>query len=363
MDMSMKNLPSTDFSEELARGDARTALKDAGATRASAFNLDIDEIMVLDGFNPRVAGTEDYEVHIDELASSILANGFLPGKPLTVHPVSEKADGSDETITVFYVVDGHSRLEAARRANKQGAEIKTLPVVLTPEGTSLADLTVQTVLNNNSTKPLSPVEVAVVVKRLLGYNMAKADIAKRLGITTRYVEDLLVLLGAPASIMEAVRSGKMAATLAIQEIKAHGAKASERVKEALAKAGGKKVTAKALPKAPTAKAKTESGKAKAKEKAKNAVEKAKKTSKPAAAEKPAKVEPRPVGVATDVDFWKGAIEHALSMPKKDNSGLTFLAQFVAEDAATITEVERWLGQPAGAFFDKTLRTEIDKGDL
>lgn len=357
----MKNLPSTDFNETLTPGNARAALKDAGATRAEGFMLDIDEIMVLEGFNPRVIGA-DYSKHVDQIADSILANGFLPGKPLTVHAVTETPEEGSEPVTVFYVVDGHTRLAAARKAIEKGAEIKTLPVVLTPAGTSLADLTIQTVLNNNTTKPLSPIELAVVVKRLTNYNVEKAEIARRLSITPRYIDDLMLLLGAPSVIQEAVRSGKVSATLAVQEIRQHGDKAAERVKTAVAAAGDKKVTAKKMPKAPAKSVTTGKAKAKAKEKVKKALAKAAGKAETPKAAKP-KADDAPGLPASDTDFWKGAVECALAMPKKAGAGLEFLAKFVAEDATVIAEVERWLGQKPGAFFDATLRGPVDKDGI
>jgi ParB family chromosome partitioning protein len=357
-----KHIPADDFNEALVRGDAVTALKDAGAKRANVFDLDIEQIAVLPDFNPRVSGVKDYEAHIDALADSILANGFMPGKPLTVYPAEEKIEGEDDPVTVFYIVDGHSRFEAVKRANAKGAGIETLPVSIFPKSDSpsvLADLAIATVLNNNSTRPLSPIELAIVVKRLTGYNVEKAEIARRLGITARYVDDLLLLHGAPASMQEAVRSGKVSATLAIAEIRQHGEKAPERIGEALKRAaaeGKAKVTPKQMPN--TGPKKEDRAKAKAK------VEKAAKSAKPA--KKPAKKAapvPTETTIATDLDFYRGAIEFALSMPKKGGAGLDFLAKFMAEDAAAVGELESWLGQPKGAMFDASLRVAVDKDAL
>jgi ParB/RepB/Spo0J family partition protein len=349
-----KHTPPDEFNEILVQGDALAAMKEAGAKRAGTFNLDVEEIAVLPDFNPRVTGTADYEDHINALTNSIIANGFLPGKPLTVFPAEEtQEDGSK--ITVFYVVDGHSRLEAAKRAIAKGIEIATLPVSVTPAGTNLADVTAQTVINNNSTKPLSPIEVAIVVKRLMGYQMTPASIAARLGITERYISNLLVLAGAPAAVQEAVRSGKVSASLAVQELREHGDKAPARLKEATEKAvaaGKTKVTAKALPKAapkPTAEVK-----AKVKAKVEKAAAKAPKAAKTASVNA-AVASGLP---ASDKDFYREAILYALAIPNL--GGLTWLTDFMAESAAAVGELESWMGQPAGAFFDVSLRVPVDK---
>lgn len=356
-----KIIPSDDFNEVLVRGDAAGALKDAGAKRANVFDLDIEQIAVLPDFNPRISGTKDHDAHINALTDSILANGFLPGKPLTVYPAEEAVEGTDEKVTVFYIVDGHSRFAAAKQAIAKGAPIETLPVSIVPrnDGSNiLADLAVLTVLNNNSTKPLSPVELAIVVKRLTGYNVAKADIAKRLGITARYVDDLMVLHGAPAAVQEAVRAGSVSATLAIAELRQHGEKAAARIEAAVEKAktaGKTKVTAKAMPKTAPTKA---TGKATAKAK----IEKAAKTAKKPATKKPV-AEVAEGAVATDADFLRGAIEYALAMPKKGGAGMEWLAKIMAEDAVAIAELEGWLGQAKGAFFDASLRGPVDKDTL
>jgi ParB-like chromosome segregation protein Spo0J len=355
----MSKMPSTDYNEPIEQGDSKKGAKEAGASRTDAFLLDLTEINVLPGFNPRAEG-KDYTAHVAALTDSILANGFLPGKPLTVHAVVEEIEGEDgtkRTETLFYVVDGHSRLAAVQAANAKGANIAALPVIPTPTGTSLADLTVQTVLNNNSTRPLSPIELAAVVHRLTNYDMSKADIARRLSITPRYVDDLTMLLEAPAAIRSAISAGKVSATLAVQEMRQHGDKAAERIKAAVEKAApGKKVTAKSLPK--TATKTTKAAPAKAKAKVKDAIKKA------AASGVTALISAATSGgVATDADFYRGAIEYALSLPKKGSPGMDWLKSFMANDKEAVGEVERWLGQPVGAFFDATLRVPVDTEGL
>lgn len=355
----MTKMPSTDYNEPIEQGDAKKGAKEAGASRADAFLLDLAEINILPGFNPR-SESKDYTAHVAALADSILANGFLPGKPLTVHAVVEEiedTEGKKSTETLFYVVDGHSRLAAVKAANEKGAGIAALPVIPTPAGTTLADLTVQTVLNNNSTRPLTPIELAAVVHRLTNYEMPKADIAKRLSITPRYVDDLMMLIGAPAAIRSAISSGKVSATLAVQEMRQHGDKAAERIKAAVEKsAPDKKVTAKSLPKTATKTAKAAPAKTKAK--VKDAIKKAAKSGVTALISAATGG-----GIATDADFYRGAIEYALAMPKKGSPGLDWLKAFMANDKEAVAEVERWLGQPVGAFFDATLRVPVDTEGL
>lgn len=361
-----KHIPPSTFEEEIVRGDARTALTDADASQAHVYNLDVEQIAVLPNFNPRITGTKDYAEGIDSLTNSILTNGFLPGHPLTVYPAEESL-GTDKNVTVFYIVDGHRRFEALKAANAKGAGIKTVPVSIVPRQSGdtdiRADLTVLTVLSNNMTRPLSPVELGIVVNRLIGFGVEKAEIARRLNITARYVDDLLLLHGAPAAVQESVRSGKVSATLAIAEVRQHGDKAAERLTEAVkaATAAGKaKVTPKAMPKAPA------KPKAEAKQTTAKKIAKAKESAKPAAKPKaePKKKAPESVKApATDADFYKGAIEYALSLPKKGGAGLDWLTKVLAEDAVACGELESWLGQPKGAYFDASLRVVVDREAL
>lgn len=362
-----KIVPPNTFADDLKRVDPTPALKEVGATRARTFEVPVDEITVLPDFNPRITGTPDHAAHIAALVTSIGENGFMPNKPLMVMPTEEIVEG--ETLTVFYLIAGHSRFEAVLKFNETADDvekIKTVPVTTTDQ--SVAELLIGTVHDNNVTKPLSPTELAIVVRRLLGYDIAKAEIAKRLGMTMRYVEDLLVLDGAPAKVKEAVRAGKMSATTAVQTVRQHGAEAAavteKAVKEAEA-AGKSKVT----PKQMAAKAAPKKGVAKTKV--------AKAAGKPAPAKKPdpikspakgseapaKKPDAAPGLPATDTDFLRGGIEYALSLPKKGGAGLDWLAKMLAEDATAIGELESWLGQPKGAFFDATLRVPVDKDGM
>lgn len=173
--------------------------------------------------------------HVAGLVDSILANGFYQSKPLSAYVAL------DDGVETIYVTDGHCRLEAAQAAVGLGAEIKTLPVVVSPRGTSIEDLTVGLV-TNNSGKPLSQYEVGVVCKRLVGYGWEEKEIAKRLCMAPARVRDLLELVGAPAAVRKLVVDGVVSATQAIDTIKKHGARASERLEAGAvrAKAKGKK---------------------------------------------------------------------------------------------------------------------------
>lgn len=234
--------PSMDYERQLVPGSLKPAMKEVGAGSRDLWQVPPERLRPIPGFNVRVRNA-DYEAHIRRLADSMKSEGFYQDKPLAGYVAHE----GDEQVIYFY--DGHSRHEAALLAISEGAEIPRLPVVVSRAGASLEDLTVALVQANNG-KPLMAYEVAAVCKRLSRYGWTELEIAKRLGFTVTYVNDLLLLAAAPHEIREMVIQDRVAATLAIKALKDHGAKALEFLlaAERRAQASGKtKVTAKHAP--------------------------------------------------------------------------------------------------------------------
>lgn len=126
-------------------------------------------------------------------------------------------------------------------------------MVVSPKGTSLEDLTVGLVISNSG-KPLTPYEVGLVCKRLVGYGWEEKQIGKKLCMTTQRVNDLLDLVGAPKAVRDLVADGTVSATQAINTIKQHGPEAGAKLQAgaAIAKAKGKKkATSKHIDSKPT----------------------------------------------------------------------------------------------------------------
>jgi ParB-like chromosome segregation protein Spo0J len=220
-------IPSAEFNTEIIPGVAKAALAAAGAKAETngLFMVPVDVLRVIEGFNVRVTGTKDYEAGIAELANSILQEGFYKDKPLVGYV------GKDGDADVIYLTDGHRRLEAVKRAIAGGAkEIERVPVIVKPSTTNMVDLTVA--LAKTGT-PLTPYEMAIIVKRLAGYGVDEGQIALRLGVTKRYVADLQVLLSAPAKVRSLVMDGKVSATLAIQAMREDAGTAAEKLTEAV----------------------------------------------------------------------------------------------------------------------------------
>ena len=228
-------------SPDLIRGNVKLAMKDAGASSADLWNVQPHLLKFIDGFNGRVHGPE-YEAHVEAITQSILDNGYYQDKPIAAYVADENGE------RVIYVTDGHTRVTAALRAIVRGAPIETLPTVVKPKGTTMEDLTFALVTSNNG-KAFTPYETGMIIKRLVDMGVAEKTIAKRLGLTTAYVNALLELVAAPKAIRDMVVAGQVSATAAIKELNQHGSKAVTRLKEGLktAQAAGKsKVTGKHL---------------------------------------------------------------------------------------------------------------------
>src|SRR5690349_10886068 len=247
------NLPAINLDLTLEAGKMK-AITAAATGKSTEYIVRTDQLRPLPGFNVRVRETEDYRSHVEALKQSIRENGFYPNKPLAGYI------GKDGDEDVIYVTDGHTRLEAVTEINDEAVDdsdltIEGLPVVLKPADSSMADLTIALV-QDNSGRPLTPYEMGVVVKRLASMKgegdaplFSKADIAKRLSVTERYIDDLNVLVDAPAKVRDAVLRGQVSSTLAIQELRKSPKKAEERIAAAVSKAtasGKSKATRKDL---------------------------------------------------------------------------------------------------------------------
>lgn len=223
-------LPSETLDLTLEAGK-RKAITAAAAGKGETFNVKVDQLRTIPGFNVRIRETDDYRGHLDGLKQSIRENGFYANKPLAGYI------GVDNGEDVIFVTDGHTRLEAVQEINAEAVDdsdltLETVPLVLKPAEASINDLTIALVQDNNG-RPLTPYEMGIVVRRLQNAKdgegnplFSKDDIARKLSITPRYIDDLNVLVSAPSKVRTAVLSGKVSSTLAIQELRKNPKKAS-----------------------------------------------------------------------------------------------------------------------------------------
>ena len=213
-----------DFTTTLVAGSIKGAMKDAGAGSRDLWQVEPGKLRIIEGFNPRVM-TLEYRAHIRSLADSMKSEGYYQDQPMAGYVA--KVDGE----TVIYIYSGHSRLLAVALAISEGAEIVRVPVVVSQDGVSMEDLTVNLIRGNDG-KGLTYYESAVVCKRLVKYGMSVEEISARTGFTVPLVKNRLVLMSAPLKLREMVAVGAMSATLAIEMVNDFGDKALEKATEA-----------------------------------------------------------------------------------------------------------------------------------
>ncbi|TAL65819.1 MAG: ParB/RepB/Spo0J family partition protein [Burkholderiaceae bacterium] len=231
-----------EFQTEIVPASHKTLMNSIVAVKAEMLMVDVNDLRVLDGFNPRIQD-ERYHAHVRTIADSIKENGYYPDKPLAGY------GGLDGRKPVIYVTDGFCRTAALKLAISEGAPISEVPLVLKDKSTTMEDLTVAFVVSNKG-KNLTPMELAIVCKRLVGFGWTVQRIAEKVQITVEYVSQLLTLAGAPRHIREMVQSGEVTAALAIETMRKHGADAGEALNAGLAaaKATGKtRLTKKFMP--------------------------------------------------------------------------------------------------------------------
>ncbi len=238
------HVPAAKFAADIKGGTTVKAMTaaEAKAAKGEPFMVPLDNIRVYDDFNVRVTGTPASEEAMAELVQSIVANGFYNHKPLAVFVA---ADGDSN---VLYIKDGHRRFEAVQRANAQieaanaveGAEqrdlIAALPVIASPAG-SLEDMMIE-MAQSNTGAPLTMFEKGLLAKRLLDADMTKDDIAARLSMTERHLNNVLLLASAPAKLRDLIVTDKVTPTTGLKlmrDPKTAAQKATEMVKASEAK--------------------------------------------------------------------------------------------------------------------------------
>lgn len=201
------------------------------------YAVDPRKLKVDGNYNVRDLSTPEAKAYLEELKASVIANGVRV-------PLEVRLDGED-----LIIVAGHCRHSAVMAAIDAGHEIKTVPIIPEPKTTNEIERTINLAVSNSG-KPLTPMEMAEIVRRLLAFGWQKPQIAQRLGWKSEQtVDQYISLLGADAEVQSMVRNGEVSASTAAGVIKSDGNAASETLKRArdhAKKSGKKKITAKSV---------------------------------------------------------------------------------------------------------------------
>lgn len=191
-------------------------IKDIAQGRSDLYRVSPYDLEIKPDWNSRDPNDPSNAEHIDSLAKSIAEVGVK--QPLTIYAQDGK----------FYVEDGHCRLAACIRAiNHYGASKEmTIPVRMGDKEAGEQDRVLSQIVRNSG-KPLSPLEMGTVFKKLRDLGMSDTEIAKHATVSRVYVGMLIGLVDMPASITDLVRSGAVSATLAIETVKDCGGDAEK----------------------------------------------------------------------------------------------------------------------------------------
>jgi len=155
--------------------------------RSDLFRVDPRVIVVKKGWNTRTDFSGERE-----LADSIIAVGVR--RPLLVKKNKDN---------LLELVDGERRLRATLKGIKEGAEIKSVPVILAKKGTNEVDLCFESIISNTG-KPLTSTEEAAFFKRLVAWGISIREIAQKTGRSESHVRNRLELSNATLDVKKAV---------------------------------------------------------------------------------------------------------------------------------------------------------------
>lgn len=199
-------------------------------SKVTAFAVDPRALEVEEGFNARPLNPD----HVNEMALAQRNGAVFP--PLEVRV----EDGH------IFIVDGHHRHAASMQNIAAGFDIKSLDVrhFRGNDADRVAHM-----ITSASGLPLTPLQLGVQYRKLIGYGWTEPQIANRRGKSVQHVKDMIQLAEANSDVHQLVNAGQISGTAALKAVKQHGSKAGAVIQEGLEQAraeGKEKVTPKAL---------------------------------------------------------------------------------------------------------------------
>jgi ParB-like chromosome segregation protein Spo0J len=188
VDFTLAASPRTDFAKDLAlQSDTLVAagngsnMKIAAAGRSQIHDVNPFLLSIKPDWNSRLHSQPDNRLHVLELALSIAEIGVQ--EPVTVY-------GEDDKL---WITNGHCRYLAVMHViNVMGVELRTIPIKFEGKYASEAER-IATQIVRNSGKPLNPLEMARVCKRLHSMGWSPSKIGKLAGKSRGRIVQLLQL--------------------------------------------------------------------------------------------------------------------------------------------------------------------------
>jgi len=202
-------------------------------SKVTSFAVAPHLLEIEEGFNARPLNPD----HVAEMSLAMRNGATFP-------PLEVRVDDGH-----ILIVDGHHRHAAALKAIAEGYEIKALDCrhFRGNDADRVAHM-----LNSASGLALTPLQLGVQYRKLIGFGWTEAQIANRRGKSVQHVKDMIQLAEANSDVHQLVNAGHISGTAALKMIKQHGSNAGAVIRQGVeqAKADGK---TKVKPKALTAK--------------------------------------------------------------------------------------------------------------
>jgi ParB/RepB/Spo0J family partition protein len=173
----------------------------AEVKKSDYWKVSYEDLIVREGFNER----EDYG-NLQELAASIKENGVKV-------PLSGYKDGNGK----FVVKDGHRRHAAIGLFIHEIEGPFWIPFMVEAKGYTDEQRLIDMFIMNDG-KPLTPLEMASGIGRLINYGYSEREIAAKIAKSQSYVNKLASLNSAPKKLLNLIQEGRVAASLAIEFI-------------------------------------------------------------------------------------------------------------------------------------------------
>lgn len=169
------------------------------------YHVDHRRLVVDEGFIER----EDYS-DVGLIKSWIKANGIKNLNPLKCYKRGDQ----------YVIRRGSRRNMAIQEMAAESGEIMMVPIILIQKSDNLERQYFEQATENEG-KPYTPWEKAKVLKKARNeYGWSETKMAQESGWSLVYIRRLLSLADAPERLIQLVRSGKVRATLAMDEIEA-----------------------------------------------------------------------------------------------------------------------------------------------
>lgn len=172
--------------------------------RGDVLYVPFSKLAVRENFNVRESMGD-----IEELAMSMYHNGVKM-------PLKGYKDGDK-----YIVIAGHRRMEAAAYIKRVWKKEMIFQFISYPKGTTDVELLKDHILTNDG-KPLTPLEKAITVHRMLEAKMKPKEIAQAMSVSEMYVSNLKRLYDAPEEAKALVRNETISSTTLILQLKKKG---------------------------------------------------------------------------------------------------------------------------------------------